>query len=326
MPVVQAVSIGARARERLLEASFGARVIAAVSGAVYLRDQGGEILWIAPPESIPHQRCIMAPVAQSSRRVGAACAGSGGVLRVGDDLAIAWDGAATWSGEECKSACVGREEVALALRAGIGLLSRQRRPRGLARVVLGRLREDGRRAPASPGDLEGRWLDATGNLAKLVVKSERTRNSDALFAAARGLIGFGEGLTPSGDDFLGGFLFAQRHMECSDPAAAWVDWSVWESFLAEASRLTNAISLGLLADLAAGQGPGPLHDLVCEALGRGCQAAIAEHAARLVQIGESSGWDILAGLAAGMGASTFGDPPLEPARTDREARACSAGK
>jgi hypothetical protein len=326
MPVVRAVSIGARARERLLEASFDARVIAAVSGAVYLRDQGGEIFWVAPPESVPHRRSILAPLSQFVCRVGAACTGSAGLLRVGDDLAIAWDGAATWSGEECKSACVGREEVALALRAGIGLLSRLRRPRGLARIVLGHPREDDRRALPVPRALEGRWLDALGNLAELVVKSERTRDSDALFAAARGLIGFGEGLTPSGDDFVGGFLFAQRHLERSDPAAAWIDWNAWESFLAEASHLTNAISLGLLADLAEGHGPGPLHSLVYEALGRGSQAMIVEHAARLVQIGESSGWDILAGLAAGMGASTFGDPPLEPARTDREARACSAGK
>jgi hypothetical protein len=174
--------------------------------------------------------------------------------------------------------------------------------------------------------MEGRWLDAAGDLAERAVESERARDSDGLFMAARGLVGFGEGLTPSGDDFLGGFLFAQRHLECSDPAMAWVDWDACESFLTEASHLTNAISLGLLADLAEGHGPEPLHNLVCEALSRGCHALIAQHAARLVQIGESSGWDILAGVAAGMGASTFGEPPLESARTDREAGVCSAGK
>jgi hypothetical protein len=183
-----------------------------------------------------------------------------------------------------------------------------------------------RRALPWPIDIGGRWLDAVGDLAERVVMSRQARDTEGLLVAARGLVGFGEGLTPSGDDFLGGFLFTLRHLERSDPAMAWVDWDAWGRFLAEASHLTNAISLALLADLAQGHGPEPLHNLVCEALGRGRHASIAEHAARLVQIGESSGWDILAGVAAGMGVSTFGEPPLEPARTDREARVCSAGK
>jgi len=326
MPVVQAILVGARVRERLLVTDFGARVIAAVSGAVYLRDRGGEILWIAPPESAPHRRRILAPLSQFGCRVGTTCAGSGGLLRVGDDLAIAWDGAGTWSAKECSPAGIAREEVARTLGAGIALLSREKRPRGLARIVLGRLREADWHARSYPRDRQGEWLDTVGTLAERAAKSEQTRDSDALFNAARSLVGLGEGLTPSGDDFLGGFLFAQRHWERLEPSEAWVDWDCWEALLAEASHLTNAISLCLLGDLAEGHGPGPLHDLVCEVLGGGRHAAIAEHAACLVQIGESSGWDILAGLAAGMGASAFDDPPLEPARTDREARACSAGK
>ena len=323
MQVTRTVLVGARARERLLLPDFAASVIAAVSRAVYLQDQGGEILWISPPDSVPHRRCILASPAQSSCRVGTACGVRAGLLYIGDGLAIEWDRAVPWTGEGCGRACLAPEEAAGALRAGLALLSRRRQPAGLARIVLGGPR--GSDLLPWPISVRERWLDAAGHLVECVVDSERARDLDELFVAARRLVGLGEGLTPSGDDFLGGFLFTRRHLERSDPATAWVDWDAWGRFLAEAAPLTNAISLALLSDLAEGHGPEPLHDLVCEALGRGSEALIAQHAARLVEIGGSSGWDLLAGVAAAMGVSAFGEPPLEPAPADREGRACSVG-
>jgi Protein of unknown function (DUF2877) len=71
--------------------------------------------------------------------------------------------------------------------------------------------------------------------------------------------------------------------------------------VAAAPARTHPISAALLTDLADGLGWAPLHDLVA-ALATG-DAPAAEVAARtLVRLGHTSGWDLLAGVTAGLGA------------------------
>src|SRR5262245_17832355 len=69
----------------------------------------------------------------------------------------------------------------------------------------------------------------------------------------------------------------------------------------EASERTHPLSATLLGDLADGQSYASLHDLV-HGLTREAPAAARDAARRLVRLGHSSGWDMLAGLGAGLGA------------------------
>ena len=63
---------------------------------------------------------------------------------------------------------------------------------------------------------------------------------------------------------------------------------------------TNPISHAVLSDLAEGQGPEPLHDLL-EAMVTGQESRHLESsAARLARVGNTSGWDMLAGAVTGM--------------------------
>ena len=80
--------------------------------------------------------------------------------------------------------------------------------------------------------------------------------------AGRKLIGLGPGLTPAGDDFLGGLFFAAWWLEATYPWAFVFDWRAVGDLLAWAGPRTNRISHALLADLARGDGPAPLHDLL----------------------------------------------------------------
>ena len=122
----------------------------------------------------------------------------------------------------------------------------------------------------------------------------------SLADAARPLLGLGEGLTPSGDDFVGGVLFARRLVARGNTDA--LDAAI-ARIVAGAATLTHPISARLLADLGGGEGWAPLHDLAA-ALAAQDPAAVVTAARELTTLGHSSGWSLHAGLMTG-----FGEPP-----------------
>ena len=117
-------------------------------------------------------------------------------------------------------------------------------------------------------------------------------------AAATRLLGAGSGLTPSGDDYVGGALFARRLAGMDER------WSgAVRDIVALAPARTHAISAALLGDLACGSSYAALHG-VAEAIavsGDDTRTwAMDAHMRALAGIGHSSGWDMLAGFIAGL--------------------------
>ncbi len=109
------------------------------------------------------------------------------------------------------------------------------------------------------------------------------------------IVGLGPGLTPMGDDFLGGALFGARLLAQTFGGWTW-DNQELEEFLAWAKEQTTSLSGALLSDLAYGDGPEPLHELAkalfCEnELGKAMVSA-----QELVKIGHTSGLAWLAGF------------------------------
>jgi hypothetical protein len=116
----------------------------------------------------------------------------------------------------------------------------------------------------------------------------------------REFVGLGPGLTPSGDDFLGGLLFAAHSLKATYPEE--FDWeeSLVMGLIDWARTQTHPISHTILSDLALGQGPEPLHEVVASLLkGQNLDHTMAG-VKRLIEIGDTSGWDILGGLLTGM--------------------------
>jgi hypothetical protein len=142
------------------------------------------------------------------------------------------------------------------------------------------------------------WLDLASDRVGEVVRALRARDAAGLLLTGSALVGLGEGLTPSGDDFLGGVLFGLRQQESADFDETWIDWDVVRDWVADAAPLTNRISHAILSDLAAGHGPEPLHALARETLRGGSREVVAGHAERVIRIGDTSGWDLLAGFSA----------------------------
>lgn len=114
---------------------------------------------------------------------------------------------------------------------------------------------------------------------------------DDLDGAVGVLAGLGPGLTPSGDDVLGGVLFAFRASRgpAEEPRLAAV---------AEAVATTD-IARAFLRWAARGQALAPVHDLVAAAVAGDLASARAAGRA-LAAVGESSGADLALGLRWGL--------------------------
>ena len=110
------------------------------------------------------------------------------------------------------------------------------------------------------------------------------------------LIGLGPGLTPSGDDVLGGCLVTLRAMGRLNPAAR-LGHSVLEAARDGTGRISQA-HLGCAVD---GYGGAALHDIVDATLTGETHDFPAQLSA-LDRIGHSSGWDALVGVVLSIGA------------------------
>jgi hypothetical protein len=169
-------------------------------------------------------------------------------------------------------------------------------PLGLGRLLVGA-------TPDFP-------LAGAGPRAVALARACLSGDATTAVAAAEALLGLGPGLTPSGDDFLGGAFFARRALTASARDDGWTRAA--GAVVERARARTHAISAALLSDMIEGHGHAPLHDLA-GALAEGPPAAGAALAAahRLGRIGHSSGWDMLTGLLAAL---------LGPSALDRQHR------
>ncbi len=142
-----------------------------------------------------------------------------------------------------------------------------------------------------------------------VARALRAQDLAAFEAAALRVLGLGHGLTPSGDDLLGGILFTLVHAPTLSNAA-------WRSAMPglrarirrAAESATNPISAALLDDLMRGSSYRVLHE-VFDAFQSGEPGRITEAVDRLLRLGASSGGDMLAGVFLAL---QICEPPAEP--------------
>lgn len=132
----------------------------------------------------------------------------------------------------------------------------------------------------------GRWLAA--------VFGQAAGDHRASLEWTGGLVGLGPGLTPSGDDFLGGVMIALHALD--RPGAA-------RTLAVAVARVGgaggNPISAAHLAAAGEGQGHAALHAAM-NAIVNGAGAELDGHLDRLGAIGHCSGWDTLAGVVTAL--------------------------
>jgi Protein of unknown function (DUF2877) len=124
------------------------------------------------------------------------------------------------------------------------------------------------------------------------------------------LIGLGPGLTPSGDDFLGGALIALSLLRANA-----LRLSLWQILQPLLPALSNDISAAHLAAAATGLGSDALHDLLGAVItGR---ADLVPIHVRAAGIGHTSGLDAIAGAATVLRAASGRDAMSSRQRFDR---------
>jgi hypothetical protein len=264
-------AIGWRAHAALAASGGRVDVVAPLSASCY-GTAGGELVWIGPPGSTLHGRAIVTaegwtgaePPGRSAERTVSFSPGS----------------IIPWRPPPLTRSPLDAVAALRALRESLAALGT---PRGFGCLLRPAAGDDAIVRRARP------W-------ARALAAACAAGDVDALADAARPLLGLGEGLTPSGDDFVGGALFARRLVgrdeRALDGAAARI--------VADAASRTHPISARLLADLGAGEGWAPLHDLVAALVAQDAAAAVTA-ARRLTALGHSSGWDIHSGLVTGLG-------------------------
>ena len=122
-----------------------------------------------------------------------------------------------------------------------------------------------------------------------------------------GLAGLGPGLTPSGDDFLGGMMIALHCLGHERSLRR-----LWTAIRGTAVRAGNPISLAHLSAASEGAGHSAVHAMLT-ALLTGEAMTIEDRLDAVDRIGHTSGWDALAGIVATLEAwlEVFGRGPGE---------------
>jgi hypothetical protein len=298
-----AKQMGSRAKALLALPGFSGKALAVLSTTAYLVCGDGEILWMSLEGLAMHRRCILASFRPGSIYVGQDFFVDGPFLRFSEGVTINLDPAAEWMppGVGPKYA----EPLAVVnacTRRLLEAVTKLENAKGFGQMIPQMIQMtsslvDGNKQAISHADpLLARACDSILDLAAACFNSDMTEVTQR----GRELVGLGPGLTPSGDDFLGGLLFAAHSLKTAypqdfnredEPVMDMIDW---------ASTQTHPISHAILRDHAFGHGPEPLHDVVASLLKGQDLGCTIEEAKRLIAIGDTSGWDILAGMLTGM--------------------------
>ena len=327
------VTIAGRQAQRLIEAAEDATVIAVFARSLYLRDKAGRIACFGGPglgKGPLNALCSSWPDTVSIE-ANATARWRAGVLSLNKlDLDAArahpWQPATSmaWNGPTLKR---GLARLAAIPARGLGrmipaLVSQtdasspspphsggeggaRSRSDGEGEVVLRRSENSDPPHPLAalapfPPEAGGEGYDS------IAARLERALNSSLLTlaswlrdpageppAAIATLLGLGSGLTPAGDDALGGALIALRlfgRADTADRLAAWL--------LPLARTATSDISCAHFSAAAEGEGAAALHDTLAALAAD--DASLDDGVARLDRIGHSSGWDALAGAVAAL--------------------------
>ena len=288
--------IGEKALDSLKTDSHG-RILAAFSEAIYLEGLYDNLLWLINDKIPMHRRAIqihgdLPKVARDST-----FSVNGQRLVLGPDIDLDLVPASIWiSPRPNLGQLPPFEDLADRLAIITRLIDDFPPPTGFGRLLL----EDtkigfSRRIPFESLN-DGLALKHARPALDEIVSASITNNFTRILCISTDLIGLGEGLTPSGDDFIGGLLFSSFVLQDIYPQYKGFSTSDVTSFVLNSRNRTNLISYILLKDLASGHTFDTLHRFVNAILSDQHLEDAQYLGLALIRIGHSTGWDLLAGV------------------------------
>jgi hypothetical protein len=264
--VLPATRIGSIASNLLTTRDGRGKILAVVSNAAYLVTNHGELFWLAREGLPAHSRAILAPFDENMLCVGMAFAARDAHLQIEGRVMIECASVKRWM----------PAPITPAHAAPPGVVS--------ARVL----------------EVETLTKRATSLPITEIERACHNQDSAAIVAQSEKLIGLGMGLTPAGDDFVGGLLFVAHHLKIAYPGAFRWEPTPINDLLDYARTQTNQIGYAILHDHAHGEGVEPLYNLITAILDHQDRDDITTRARRLLEIGSTSGAEMLAGALTGM--------------------------
>ncbi len=292
--------IGEAARDFLKSGSQG-RILAVFSNAVYLDSIYDELLWLVTEKLPMHRRGIQIPGALPRVATDSSFSVRGQHLLLGTDINLDMSLASLWQ-SPCPNLdkALPFEELLMRLRVISSLFDGYPLPKGFGRI-LSEITKIGLGSPL-PAEVPdyGPALKHKWSVLNEIVLACIANDFPKILRIAEDLIGLGEGLTPSGDDFIGGLLFSGFVLQEIYPQHQGFTQSDVELFVDNSRGLTNLISYTILKDLATGHAFDTLHRFVNAVLTDQHLENTYYFGLELVRIGHSTGWDLLTGVWAGM--------------------------
>lgn len=292
-PAFEATSIGAIAAE-LLDEGGEVEVLAAFERSAYLFAPRG-IVCIGVPTIGRGPLNVLVPDKGNwpGGRAFGLYEGVKGVagrrqLSIGPDLVIATQGAPIWT-PAAFVVEVARETIEASVAQVRSLMAGRVPTDGVAGLLF----DPSGRAAKTPTALAAGPQIATLRQALPSALAGGTWSEEASRAALL-LLGLGPGLTPSGDDFLGGLMLA-----LSAAGKTALRDALWEHLASELDDLPVPVSAMHLSAAADGMGAEVVHDLI-GAMQRGESDAIPLAAKDVLDLGATSGADTIAGIVVGL--------------------------
>ena len=293
VPLIPALSIGSRALYRFVRG--GVHSVYRQACNVELDDGALVTLLGREPGNLPHGiRCVL-PEPEDFQvwlRPGQSVAADGASLYVPEaGVAIDLSGAAHWRcGLDGCAIDPDAEPSVRALRAARLVLQQQMPRGGFAPLLL---------HDAVPGSsMERAMQKRLGQTLPALSRASSSLDCVAAAQALEQLAGLGPGLTPSGDDFIVGYL-AALHARCSHELLLRPFLGGLIAPMTRLAAAANLISRQFMVNALAGEFSESLAQVVL-AIATHDKLRLQESAARLVRVGHSSGADSLVGLLFGL--------------------------
>ncbi len=311
--------IGEEARRFLLPGTDG-RVLAAFSKAIYLLNPQNDLCWLSSENAPMHRRAIQVGARLPGVAVGTPFAVTDQHLSFGPDIVLDFSQTRRW---RFTPRTPGRvlliNELYQRLYAITSIIDHLPSAKGFGNLIPEIVNiHQGQPISRSNPKLEGAPIYAQPIIREIAVLC-LAHDFRLMLEFAEELVGLGEGLTPSGDDFIGGLLFCLQSIHHNYGLLQVNGFPGLDSFLRRSESQTNLISFTLLKDHASGHGSESLHNLLNDLLTGQPLDVLSRSIMGLVQIGHSTGWDLLAGVLTGLlvtvGVSTANTPQVRASPT-----------